>query len=158
LPFPEIARLSPNRSAAPPNERLGVVFHHTELTAARTVELMLRPESRVSYHCVIDPDGVRTSLVQDTEVAWHAGASHFLGRDGCNAFTLGLAFAGDTNLEPLTSLQIASALEWLASRWEPCGWSLGRMTDHRQAAPGRKRDLNPAQWERLRSAIAARFG
>ncbi len=31
------------------------------------------------------------------------------------------------------------------------------MTDHRQVAPGRKDDLNPAEWERLRAAIAARF-
>jgi AmpD protein len=32
------------------------------------------------------------------------------------------------------------------------------MTDHRQIAPGRKDDLAPVEWERLRSAIAARFG
>ena len=158
MPFPETARPSPNRDIAPPNERLGVVFHHTESSLEDTIALMLRPESRVSYHCVIAADGARTTLVPDSEVAWHAGVSRFLDRDGCNAFTLGVAFAGDTGREPLTSLQIASALEWLAPRWLSNGWTVDRMTDHRQVAPGRKRDLNPVEWLRLRAAMTARFG
>jgi AmpD protein len=158
LPFTETQSLSPNHDAAPPNERRGVVFHHTAIPFADTVALMLRPESRVSYHCVIDRDGSRCRLVPDHCVAWHAGASEFMGRAGCNAFMLGVAFAGDTYREPLTSLQLASAIEWLAPRWEPLGWTAERMTDHRQVAPGRKADLNPAEWLRLREAIRARFG
>jgi AmpD protein len=31
------------------------------------------------------------------------------------------------------------------------------MTDHRQIAPGRKDDLAPAEWARLRAAIVARL-
>jgi AmpD protein len=158
LPFPETERLSPNRDAAPPHEQLGVVFHHTESSLEDTVALMLRPESRVSYHCIIAADGARWRLVPDGEVAWHAGASRFMGRDSCNGFLLGVAFAGDTDRAPLTSLQLASALEWLAQRWAIRGWEVGRMTDHRQVAPGRKRDLNPVEWARLREAIVARFG
>jgi AmpD protein len=68
-----------------------------------------------------------------------------------------VAFAGDTRAAPLTSAQLASALDWLAPRWRTHGWALGRMTDHRQIAPGRKDDLAPAEWTRLRSVIAARF-
>jgi hypothetical protein len=30
--------------------------------------------------------------------------------------------------------------------------------DHRQVSPGRKIDLNPVEWERLRAAIEKRFG
>jgi AmpD protein len=158
VPFADIERLSPNRGANPPNEGLGVVFHHTELPFEETVSLMLKPESGVSYHCVAAKDGSRCTLARDGDVAWHAGVSTFMGRENCNAFMLGFAFEGDTARAPLTSLQLASALEWLAARWAPRGWSVGRMTDHRQAAPGRKRDLDPAEWERLLAAIAARFG
>ncbi len=158
MPFAETDRLSPNHDAAPPNERRGVVFHHTGISLGETVALMLRPESRVSYHCVIDADGSRVRLVPDNCVAWHAGVSEFLGRSGCNAFMLGVSFAGDTYREPLTAPQIASAIEWLAPRWEANGWALERMTDHRQVAPGRKADLNPVEWLRLREAIRARFG
>lgn len=107
-----------------------------------------------SYHCVIRQDGARFVLVPDEAIAWHAGASTFHGRTRCNDFLLGVSFAGDTAREPLTPDQIASALEWLEERWVRYGWSLEWMTDHRQVSPGRKRDLDPAQWERLRAAIA----
>ncbi len=157
MAFGEFARLSPNRGPGV-HQRLGVLFHHSELGFAETIERMLSPESRVSYHCLIGTDGARCTLVPDLEVAWHAGASRFLGRERCNDFLLGVAFAGDTYAAPLTGPQVASALEWLEARWAPLGWGLGRVTDHRQASPGRKRDLNPQQWDRLLAAIAAQFG
>jgi len=158
MPFREFQRLSPNRGLAPPNERLGVVFHHSVLDFAGTIALMGRREARVSYHCLIAPDGARCVLVPDEQVAWHAGASTFLGRTRANDFTLGVAFAGDTWRAPLSGPQVASALEWLARRWAARGWSLSRMTDHRQISEGRKRDLNPREWSRLEAAIASRFG
>jgi len=152
--FPSYECLSPNRDLAPRHEQLGVLFHHSELDFYATIERMVQMESKVSYHCVIGPTGIRCTLVPDHQIAWHAGASHFLGRDRCNDFLLGVGFAGDTYVEPLTESQIQSALEWLAGRWHARGWDLSRMTDHRQVSPGRKRDLNPAEWERLRAAIA----
>jgi AmpD protein len=135
-----------------------VVFHHSVLGFDETIAHMLRPASRVSYHCLIAANGARCTLAPDEDVAWHAGQSEFHGRAGCNAFLLGLAFAGDTYRQPLTGLQIESALEWLAARWADRGWTPAWMTDHRQIAPGRKDDLNPPEWERLRAAIAERFG
>lgn len=158
MPFPEFDAPSPHFSAAPEHERLGVCFHHTVMSFGETLAHMQSPGSRVSYHVVIAPDGARARLVPDHLVAWHAGVSTFQGRDGCNAFLLGVSFAGDTRAAPLADAQIASALEWLDARWRPFGWSLDRMTDHRQIAPGRKDDLAPAEWDRLRAAIAARFG
>lgn len=157
MPFAEIDVPTPNFATEPAQERLGVCFHHTVLSFADTLAHMARPESRVSYHVVIAADGTRARLVADEHVAWHAGVSSFQGRDHCNAFLLSLSFAGDTHTAPLTDAQIASALEWLARRWTVNGWSLDWMTDHRQIAPGRKDDLAPAEWARLRAAIAARF-
>lgn len=158
MPFAEFDAPSPHFSAAPAHERLGVCFHHTVMPFAETIAHMQAPQSRVSYHVVIAPDGSRARLVPEDRVAWHAGVSTFQGREHCNAFLLGLSFAGDTHARPLAEAQITSALEWLEPRWAPCGWSLAWMTDHRQIAPGRKDDLSPREWERLRAAIAARFG
>ncbi len=157
MPFQEIERLSPNRGPAG-HERLGVLFHHSKLGFAATIGRMQDPASQVSYHCLIDLDGTRCALVPETEVAWHAGASQFLGRTRCNDFLLGVAFAGDTYAAPLSGPQLASALEWLAARWSPLGWSMDRMTDHRQVSPGRKVDLNPVEWDRLAAAISGEFG
>lgn len=156
--FPESTRLSPNCALAPVHERRGVTFHHTVKTFADTIALMLDPASQVSYHVVIDCDGARCTLVSDEAIAWHAGASAFLGRTRCNDFLLGVAFAGDTYQAPLTDAQLHSALEWLAPRWTRYRWTPELMTDHRQIAPGRKDDLNPSEWERLQRAIAATFG
>jgi AmpD protein len=157
MAFREFEQLSPNRDAFA-HERLGVLFHHSGLGFDATVTLMLNKGSRVSYHCLIGADGTRCSLVPETEVAWHAGVSRFLGRDGCNAFMLGLAFAGDTYVSPLSKAQVASALEWLRARWASLGWDMSRMTDHRQAAPGRKNDLNPEEWDSLSAAVSSHFG
>ena len=157
MPFPEFQRLSPNRAVAPPHERRGVVFHHSVLAFEDAIAHLLRPESKVSYHGIIATDGARCTLVADEHVAWHAGISQFRGRTACNDFLLGLSFAGDTYREPLTDAQMASALEWLEARWTALGWTLAAMTDHRQVAPGRKRDLNPGEWRRWEAAIAARF-
>lgn len=155
--FAEVSYPSPNFDARPAHERLGVLFHHSVKSYAETIALMLRPESKVSYHVLVAPDGVRCTLVEEAHVAWHAGASEFQGRTRCNDFLLGVAFAGDTYAQPLTEAQLASALEWLAPRWRRYGWTLAQMTDHRQVSPGRKDDLNPVEWERLRNAIAAEF-
>ena len=156
--FGEFAALSPNFAETPAHERLGVCFHHTVMSFADTLGHMAKVESRVSYHVVIDHDGTRARLVADERVAWHAGVSSFRGREGCNAFLLGLAFAGDTYAAPLSVAQIESAVEWLAERWMQRGWSLDWMTDHRQIAPGRKDDLAPAEWARLRAVLAGKFG
>jgi AmpD protein len=119
---------------------------------------MLNPSSKVSYHCLIGANGIRCRLVPDVQVAWHAGASAFRGRGRCNDFMLGVAFAGSTYRAALTRDQIDSALDWLSPRWKARGWTLDWMTDHRQVSPGRKNDLNPAEWDRLRASIGARFG
>jgi AmpD protein len=157
MPFREFESLSPNRGPGP-HEGLGALFHHSEMSFIGTIRRMADPASRVSYHCLIDADGTRCTMVPDGQVAFHAGVSTFLGRERCNEFLLGVSFAGDTYAAPLSDPQVASALEWLASRWDACSWGIDRMTDHRQVAPGRKRDLNPVEWDRLVAAILARFG
>lgn len=156
MAFARIERASPNRDPTA-HERLGALFHHSEMGFDETIARMLDPASRVSYHCLVGPDGTRCTLVPDAQVAWHAGASRFLGRERCNDFLLGIAFSGDTYAAPLTPEQVASALEWLGERWAPLGWDAGRVADHRQASPGRKRDLNPVEWDRLYAAIVSRF-
>jgi AmpD protein len=156
--FAEFDAPSPHFGRQPRHERRGVCFHHTVLGLAETIAHIRDAASRVSYHVVIAVDGTRARLVEEEHVAWHAGVSSFRGREGANAFLLGVAFVGDTHAAPLTDAQIASALEWMGTRWSLLGWSLEWMTDHRQIAPGRKDDLAPAEWDRLRAAIAARFG
>lgn len=155
--FTELTQLSPHRDLAPAHERLGVCCHHSVMPFDATIARMLSPETKVSYHCLIAPDGTRCTLVPDEHVAWHAGASTFLGRTRCNDFLLGLAFAGDTYISPLTAAQITSALAWLTPRIALHHWPLSHITDHRQISPGRKDDLNPVEWSRFHAALIVAF-
>lgn len=157
MPFAELSRPSPNFADSPAHERLGVCFHHSVMSFDDTIAHMSRADSRVSYHVLIAADGTRARLVADEHVAWHAGVSSFHGRHHCNAFLLGVSFAGDTRASPLTDAQLASAMDWLAPRWAPHRWTAAWMTDHRQIAPGRKDDLDPKEWLRLLAAIRAQF-
>ena len=157
MPFPEQDRPSRHFDPTGVNERLGVCFHHSVLDFEAAIARLQNPATRATYHVLIDTDGTRARLVEDHRIAWHAGVSSFLGRTHCNAFLLGVSFAGDTYAAPLTEAQIASALDWLAPRWHAHAWTSAVMTDHRQVAPGRKDDLNPVEWTRLLAAISARF-
>lgn len=153
MAFPETFRRSPNHAEAPAHECQGAVIHHTVMPFEQTLAYMLSSESQVSYHVVIAKNGERCSLVRDEHIAWHAGVSVFKGRPHCNHFLLGLAFEGDTYREPLTRAQLESSLEWLAYRWSRYNWQISSLVDHRQIAPDRKDDLNPAEWTRFESTV-----
>lgn len=64
---------------------------------------------RVSAHCLIDRQGRLTQYVNLNKRAWHAGKSHFQGRDKCNDFSIGIELIG-SNEQPFTSAQYATLL------------------------------------------------
>lgn len=141
--YPEVFKASPNISSS----RIvpeGVVLHHSSGSYNGSVSWILQEKSNVSYHCIIDKDGSRTSFAADDRRCWHAGKSRFKGRGGCNGFLLGLAFSGNTNTRELTKDEIASAVEWLLPRFAKWGWpkDLSTITTHREISPGRKDDVD----------------
>jgi AmpD protein len=50
MEFPEITRLSPNFSGAPPHEKFGVIFHHSVLSFNETIARMTEAATEVSDH------------------------------------------------------------------------------------------------------------
>lgn len=141
---------------------LGVVLHHNYLSESDLKIQMTSTEPVIStgeeivpasYHCVGWKDGRRTVFARDGERAWHAGTSSFYGIPHCNNFMLGYAFHGNTYAERLTREQIESFIEWFIPRMERFTISKEYVTDHRTVAPGRKKDLNPVELERVLTAI-----
>jgi len=154
--FPTTNHYTPNKSGA--IRARGVVFHHScGASLAGDISWIKQSRSRVSYHLIIDQDGSRHQFVPFNRRAWHAGKSAFKGRSGCNGFMLGVAFSGDTYDRALTDDEIASAVDLVAENRDIHGWTLDWMTDHRSVSPGRKNDLNPREWQRLRNALKAVF-
>jgi len=112
--YKEIPYPTPNIEPDTLNEVKGVVLHHTaEPTVERSLAILTSLEKKVSSHIVVDCDGTRYVLASPTDVTWHAGKSILNGREGCNFFTIGIEFQGNTLEAPLTQDQIDSAIEYL---------------------------------------------
>jgi AmpD protein len=112
---------------------------------------------RVSSHVLIARDGSLTQYVPFGQRAWHAGTSHWRGRDACNDFSIGVELEGVDDV-PYDDRQYEALAELVAAlqRAYPTladGWIAG----HSDIAPGRKTDPGPAfDWQRLERAIRGR--
>lgn len=161
--------LSPNHRKSPQNTCEGLVFHHCGGWAKDgnpnmgTLSHVLNPTAKASYHCLIAWDGTRTILVPDEHQAFHAGVSSWRGRSNCNAFTMGVAFGGDTvsgarrpgNNPMLTDIEIESFLEWFQPRQAKYGWKEKDLTLHRIISPSRRNDTSVPVFIQLIAAIKA---
>jgi AmpD protein len=102
---------------------------------------------QVSAHFYIRRDGQLWQFVSCDERAWHAGVSHYRGRDNCNDDSIGVELEGlegerfeDAQYETLASLCAA-----LAQRYP-----LQHIAGHEHVAPGRKHDPGAGfEWPRL---------
>jgi AmpD protein len=133
------------------------VFHHYAGSFAGSLSWIKQGRSKVSYNVIAEEDGTRHNVVPVDRVAWHAGKSTFQGRSGCNSFMVGFAFSGSTYDRALTANELASAVEFVRTYGPRYGWTLDTMTDHRQVSPGRKNNLNPVEWERLKERLRDAF-
>jgi AmpD protein len=106
---------------------------------------------RVSAHFLIRRDGQLMQFVSCDRRAWHAGASHWQGRDNCNDFSIGIELEGleGCRFEAAQYRQLARLLRALAREY-PLTTAVG----HEHVAPGRKRDPGAGfDWARLQRAL-----
>jgi N-acetyl-anhydromuramyl-L-alanine amidase AmpD len=152
--YPETKAKTPSVSAKAIVPR-AVVLHHSGGSYAGGVSWIKNPASRVSYHVLVAPDGRRTVFAAPTQRTWHAGRSEWRGRGDLNSWSVGAAFAGDTNKEPLTDDAMMSMAEYLVPIMRQYGLTLADVTDHRTVSPGRKDDLKASELTRFRTYLAA---
>jgi N-acetyl-anhydromuramoyl-L-alanine amidase len=105
---------------------------------------------RVSSHLLIDRRGRVTQFVPFHRRAWHAGASSWRRRPGCNDYAIGIELEG-TDDRPYTRSQyrrLRQVLEALMARYPRLSWE--SVVGHFEVAPGRKTDPGPQFcWRRL---------
>jgi len=105
----------------------------------------------VSAHFFIRRDGALIQFVSCNDRAWHAGKSHYLGRDNCNDHSIGIELEGlegqtfeRAQYDTLSSVCAAIAQHYPARH----------IAGHEHIAPGRKQDPGPGfDWPLLRRSL-----
>jgi len=132
-----------------------IVLHQTEMSSASAALLTLQTRNaggRVSAHYLIGDDGRLYQLVDESQRAWHAGASRWAGLADLNSSSIGIELDNDGQSE-FSSAQIDTLLRLLADLTTRLGIAPHLVVAHGDIAPARKRDpgvLFP--WGRLADA------
>ena len=106
---------------------------------------------RVSAHFLVRRCGALLQFVSCNQRAWHAGASSWRGRSGCNDFSIGIELEGTDEL-PFETLQYESLAR--LTRALQTAYPIIDIVGHSDVAPGRKTDPGPHfDWARYRSSI-----
>ena len=102
---------------------------------------------KVSSHFLIRRDGELIQFVSCLQRAWHAGVSHWQGRERCNDFSVGIELEGSDYdaFEHEQYEQLQSLVSALKNTYP-----IKTVVGHSDIAPGRKTDPGPYfDWEKL---------
>jgi N-acetyl-anhydromuramyl-L-alanine amidase AmpD len=155
LPIQQVE--SPNQDDRPAGTAIDtLIVHDTETPgvqkATTIANWFLNPKSEVSAHYVIGKAGEIVQCVPDEKRAWHAGPSHFEGREKVNDFSIGIELVNaQTGSDPFTDAQYASLIALTADLVSRYNIPLTRITGHRHVTnyPELKRDpADNFDWER----------
>jgi N-acetylmuramoyl-L-alanine amidase len=107
---------SPNHAPRPAGTAVDVlVLHYTELPLQDSLDILCDAtrEHRVSSHYVLAENGTLYGLVPEDRVAWHAGRSHWRGREALNTTSIGVEIVnlhGDRHDYPPRQIEALIAL------------------------------------------------
>lgn len=133
-------RPSPNHS--PRGAPVTAIVVHCDASAKveSSLDWIRRPESKVSYHVLIDRDGTIYAVVNPDRKAWHAGVSVFAGQSDCNRYSVGVSLANRNDGESYPDAQLAAAVRVCALLCQHYAIPVDRITTHAIIAPTRKTD------------------
>lgn len=109
---------------------------------------------KVSSHLLIRRDGAVVQYVPLHRRAWHAGVSHYRGRERCNDFSIGIELEGtdDGAYEPAQYRALSETVVALCRAYPTL--SREHIAGHSDIAPGRKTDPGVGfDWPRFRALL-----
>lgn len=133
--------IEPRRAGMTPSI---LILHYTGLpTVERALEVLSRPDCKVSCHYVVDEAGRVIQMVAEELRAWHAGVSSWAGETDINSASIGIEIQNPGHMLgyqdfPLAQMRAVAALAWdiaVRHRIAP-----DRILAHSDIAPGRKID------------------
>jgi len=133
------------------------VLHYTGMESAEAaLEWLMREESKVSAHYLIDEDGRITQMVAEERRAWHAGQSLWDGETDLNSCSIGIEIHNpghDFDYPDFLDLQMRGVEALCLDILGRHAIRPDRVLAHSDIAPGRKRDPGEKfDWQRLASA------
>lgn len=105
----------------------------------------------VSAHFYIRRGGELWQFVSCDDRAWHAGRSHYRGRDNCNDDSIGVELEGleGETFEPAQYQALTRLCQALRERYP-----IAHLAGHEHVAPGRKLDPGPGfDWHQLQTRL-----
>lgn len=109
---------------------------------------------KVSSHVLIRRDGSVVQYVPLHKRAWHAGASSFAGREGCNNYSIGVELEGADTIAytPAQYYELSQLAVCLMKHYNEI--TCEHIVGHSDIAPGRKTDPGPAfDWQYFRQLL-----
>jgi len=106
---------------------------------------------QVSAHFFLRRDGRVLQFVSCDRRAWHAGRSHWQGRDNCNDWSIGIELEGleGDRFDLPQYRALVALLRALRARYP-----IGQIVGHEHVAPVRKHDPGPGfDWAALRRRL-----
>lgn len=133
-----------------------IVLHSTEGSYQGAVDWLRnydRP-NRTSAHYVIAKDGRVSRLVEERDIAWHAGGGIWDGRRSVNQRSVGIELENrDDGVDPFTEIQLNRAMGLCARICDKHGVDVDDVVGHADVDPGRKDDPLGFPWGRFRKAL-----
>lgn len=121
-----------------------IVLHYTGMeTGQAALERLCDPSAKVSAHYLVEEDGTVFGLVDEGQRAWHAGVSHWQGRDNVNGCSVGIEIVNQGHFwgyRPFTAAQTVAVIELVREIHSRHAVPLSRVVGHSDVAPARKED------------------
>jgi N-acetylmuramoyl-L-alanine amidase len=140
------------RPAGEPVDTL--ILHYTGMrTAEEAIGRLRDPASRVSAHYVVEEDGTIWRLVPEERRAWHAGVSHWRGREALNGRSIGIEIVNpghEWGYRPFPALQMAAVRDLCLDILTRHSIAARDVVAHSDVSPDRKQDPGELfDWEGL---------
>ncbi len=149
------ANVEPRRDCDRPSL---LILHYTGMSsAAKAIDWLARPESRVSCHYVVDEVGRVTQMAPERLRAWHAGESCWRGATDVNSRSIGVEIQNpghEHGYPPFSAAQMRGVIALCKDIVDRNAISADGVLAHSDVAPERK--IDPG--EKFSWALLARSG
>lgn len=156
-------RVAANFGERPAGETIDtLVLHYTGMRSEQAaLDWLCSERSRVSCHYFVFEDGRIVQTVPEARRAWHAGVSHWRGRDDVNSRSIGIEIANpghEFGYRPFPERQIVAVIALCRDIVARRAIAAANVVAHCDIAPTRKQDPGELfPWARLAAAGVGRY-